>query len=146
MHHQQGIGPDRQPAIPAQRDGANAHDPGQGGLFAQVEEAHAKTDAFLRFHRDNPQVYIALRDLARDWRRTGKPKCGIRMFYEAVRWRFSMKIVGGGMYEMNDHHMAFYARALMHYEADLDGLFDTRKSIEADAWIEQIQATEKTVA
>lgn len=122
------------------RDSAMPVDDGQGDLFAQVQEPKAPapattTDLFLEFHAANPHVYLALRDLAREWRREGKAKCGMGLLYNTARWRLSLRTEGEGMFELNDHYQAFYARALMRFEPDLAGLFNLRAAPEADRWI-----------
>lgn len=118
-------------------DTAFTDDPHQGDLFAQVDEhaAPSLTEAFLAFHEANPHVYTALRDLARDWLREGKTKCSITLLYNVARWRLSLRTEGEGMFELNDHYQAFYARALMRFEPGMKGLFDTRRAPEADTWI-----------
>lgn len=134
MHYEpKSIGNDRQ----AERD-----DAGQGDLFAQpVDEppasARSMTEEFLEFHRTNPQVWDALVKLAREWRRAGKSRCGIALLYNKVRWQLSLEIAGDGTFELNDHYQAFYARALMHFRPELDGMFELRRAAEADAWIAQ---------
>lgn len=112
-------------------------DPDQGNLFDQ-DEAPAppsKLDDFLEFHANNGHVYLALRQLARDWLAEGKTKCSITLLYNVARWRLSLRTEGDGMFELNDHHQAFYARALMHFEPELAGMFNLRTAPEADAWI-----------
>jgi hypothetical protein len=98
------------------------------------------TEAFLDFHAANPHVYIALRDLAREWRAEGKVKCGMGLLYNTARWRLSLRTRGEEVFELNDHYQAFYSRALMHFEAELDGLFNLRRAPEADAWIADVRA------
>jgi hypothetical protein len=95
------------------------------------------TEAFLEFHRNNPQVYVTLRDLAREWTNGGKTKCGIELLWNTCRWRLSLAIKGDAQFELNNNHKSFYARALMHFEKDLAGIFDLRRAPEADAWIAQ---------
>lgn len=131
-------------ATPRHRQGDPQHvaeclDPNQGDLFAeetvQDEGPSDLTSTFLAFHAANPHVYLTLRELAREWRAQGKTKCGITLLYNTARWRRSLRTEGEGMFELNDHYQAYYARALMRFEADLDGMFDTRRAPAADAWI-----------
>jgi hypothetical protein len=48
--------------------------------------------------------------------------------------------------ELNNNHKAFYARALMHFEKDLVGIFDLRRAPEADAWIASVRGDGEAVA
>ncbi|MEU7817073.1 hypothetical protein [Pseudonocardia sp. NPDC049154] len=108
----------------------------QGDLFAQEpDRAQTMTEAFLEFHRANPHVYRALRDLARNWLTQGKTKCSITLLYNVARWSLSLRTEGEGMFELNDHYQAYYARALMRFEPDLAGMFNIRTAPEADSWI-----------
>lgn len=95
------------------------------------------TARFLAFHQGNPQVYRTLVGLAREWRLSGKTKCGIELLWNTCRWRLSMAIEGEDSFELNNDFKSFYSRALMYFEPDLAGLFDLRRAPEADAWIAQ---------
>lgn len=137
-------------AYPRHRLGDPAHltecvDPNQLDLLNQVDDTPnvvpmigRKTKAFLEFHATNPHVYLRLRDMARDWRRRGKGPVGIVTFWETLRRDMSLEIEGDGQFLLNDHHKPYYARALMFFEPDLDGLFEIRAS-EADRWIASLQ-------
>lgn len=98
------------------------------------------TERFLTFHRVNPQVYVVLKRLAREWLKAGKGKCGIALLYNRCRWELTMAIEGEDVFELNDHYQAFYSRALMFFEPELAGLFDIRRAPEADRWIESHRA------
>lgn len=102
-------------------------------------ERASMTDRFLAFHGGNPQVYRTLVQLAHEWRRSGKYKCGIEMLWNTCRWRLTMDTQGDEAFELNNDFKAFYARALMHFEKDLRNLFDLRRAPEADAWIATYQ-------
>ncbi|MGD9530542.1 MAG: hypothetical protein AB7L91_18395 [Dehalococcoidia bacterium] len=97
------------------------------------------TARFLEFHRQNPHVYTTLRDLAREWRGQGKTECGVALLYNVARWRLSLRTHGDLVFKLNDHFQPYYSRALMHFEPDLDGMFETRAADEADAWIESLK-------
>lgn len=103
------------------------------------------TERFLAFHATNPQVYVILRRLAREWLTRGKGKCGIALLYNRCRWELTMAIEGEDVFELNDHYQAFYSRALMFFETELAGMFDTRRAPEADRWIDSVR-TERGVA
>ena len=141
MHNPKSIGDPRQPMNDAQ-------DLGQGDLFDQPadettttpDEAGPSTEeAFLAFHHANPHVWAALKELALDWRREGKKKCGVALLYNVARWRLSLRTEGDGMFELNDLWQSWYARALMHFVPELDGMFETRRAPEADAWIARLK-------
>lgn len=96
-----------------------------------------RTEAFLEFHAANPEVWTTLVRMARDWLAAGKGRCSIDLLVSYIRWETTMQMVGTDQFELNDHHSTFYARALMHFHPELDGMFELRSSPEADAWIEQ---------
>lgn len=89
---------------------------------------------FDEFHRDNPQVYRILVELARQWvKGTGRYKLGIGALYERARWEIAIR-TSDPDYKINNNFRAFYARLIMHREIDLAGLFELRTS-EADDWL-----------
>jgi hypothetical protein len=95
---------------------------------------------FEIFHRENPHVYRLLTDLARRWKiATGGQNLGIRTLWEQLRWQLATATTGVD-YKLNDHFTSFYARLIEHQEPDLRGLFELRKSPEADAWIARVTA------
>lgn len=97
------------------------------------------SENFERFHNANPHVYRILVDEARRWvDETGRPKVGIELLYCRARWILAFQTVTDD-YKLNDHFTAYYSRLIMLREGDLDGLFDTRRSEEADAWIAEYQ-------
>lgn len=100
-----------------------------------ISDEITPTDTFLAFHHANPQVYRTLVGLAREWTRNGKVKCGIDLLWNTCRWRLSLEIEGEEQFELNNNFTPFYARALMHFEPDLAGIFNLRRAAEADAWI-----------
>jgi hypothetical protein len=92
------------------------------------------TEAFRRFHAENPHVLDRLRDDVRAWTAAGKRRVGIQMFLERVRWDESMSLAGDGDFRISNNHAAFYSRALMLLYPDLAGALTTSHSPEADAW------------
>lgn len=95
-------------------------------------------DKFVRFHEDNPHVYMTLRRLAREWvSRTGRRKLGIGALFERARWDIAIA-TNDPEFRLNNNFRAFYARLLMRQEPDLDGLFELRPSL-ADQWVDEYQ-------
>lgn len=88
---------------------------------------------FERFHAANPAVYTALRILARQWKNAGRQRLGIAALFERLRWEIGIR-TEGDPWKCNNDYRSFYARKLMAENADLDGLFETRRSA-ADQWI-----------
>lgn len=93
---------------------------------ATAPELEATHEArFARFHSDNPHVYRRLVDLARSAKARGK-RVGIGMLFEVLRYEFVIETSSDDGFRLNNNHRAFYARAIMANEPDLDGFFETR--------------------
>src|SRR5262245_34591491 len=95
-----------------------------GRMLPQMElltEPHedAIQRRFLAFHRDNPQVYTRLVALARQAKRAGRLRYGIRRLWEVMRWEFSLQTTSDDDFKLNDHYHARYARLIMQQEPDL---------------------------
>lgn len=85
-------------------------------------------DRFDDFHRNNPAVYDTLVRLAREWKTaTNGRRTGISALYEVARWQIAIA-TGDGDFKLNNDFRAFYARLIMAENADLDGLFELRRS------------------
>jgi hypothetical protein len=81
---------------------------------------------FTEFHRLNPHVYAALRELALKASRAGK-RVGMRCLWERLRWQLEVETVREeGEPKLNDHLAPYYARLLMSRELELAGFFETR--------------------
>jgi hypothetical protein len=93
-----------------------------------------KARAFMRFHDANPHVYDAMVRYSRELKARGKNKIGVEIILGRVRWDFTVSTVGDSEYKISNNHKPFYARLIMHREADLAGLFELREA-EADDWI-----------
>lgn len=97
-------------------------EPDDGGGADPIEVA------FWKFHRENPQVYDALRRLAYSLIERGHEHYGIKALCEVVRFEHVMA-VNDPAFKINNNHTALYARLLMANEKRLDGFFDTRERI-----------------
>lgn len=96
-------------------------------VSAQLELWSDRTirEAFEDFHRNNPQVYDALRRRALRAKSRGfKP--GIGCLFELLRWSHGMT-TKGDEFLLNNNFRSHYARMLMDNEPDLDGFFELRK-------------------
>lgn len=123
--------------------GTTAAHPDQGDLLAQMAElsddavrriVSQHTDAdknlafqFERFHRAHPEVYKVLVHLARTATSNGIKRLGIAMLWERLRWEFTVGEQSGADYKLNNNWRSFYARLIMEQEADLAGIFETRR-------------------
>lgn len=83
-------------------------------------------EAFARFHAQNPHVYDELVMLARRARRAGSRKIGIKMLFEVLRWRHTLR-TGGDDFKLNNNYHSYYARVIMAAEPDLAGIFELRR-------------------
>lgn len=81
--------------------------------------------SFERFHRDNPQVFTRLREMAMAWQAAGHKRCGLKMLFEVLRWEHGLRTTGEP-FRLNNNYTAHYARLLMRHECDLEGFFETR--------------------
>jgi hypothetical protein len=107
------------------------------------ESRKTKTEQFLAFHKANPDFYKTLVRFAREVKAHGREKYGMSNVMGRARWAFDVETVSPDdedAFELNDHVGPYYARALMTFEPDLDGLFNVRstKESEPDAWIKPI--------
>lgn len=94
---------------------------GQGDLFAP-----SVREAFEAFDRANPAIYSRLRELALLARRRGA-RVGARLLWERLRWETLVEVPRrDGDYKLNDRWVAWYARALMEREPELEDYFETR--------------------
>lgn len=83
-------------------------------------------EAFLRFHRENPQVYAELVKLARRAHSRGARKVGVKMLFEVLRWRHTLA-TGGDTFKLNNNYHSYYARLILSQNPELGGIFDLRR-------------------
>jgi hypothetical protein len=83
--------------------------------------------AFLEFHRQNPEVYDHLVNLARRSRDRGFRKTGIGHLWEVMRWHVRLENVGEPDFKLNNNYRSRYARLIMAQEPDLRGFFELRE-------------------
>lgn len=106
------------PRIPRQRD-----------IF-DILDVKTIEERFIEFHHDNPRVYDELVRAARLYKRqTGRGKCGMSLLFGRVRWVLAMETDSADGFRLNNNYASFYSRLIMAQEPDLEGMFDTRRSI-----------------
>ena len=91
-----------------------------------VQPVTRRERAFARFHRDNPQVYDELAELARPLFDRGQPRIGIGMLYEVARYSHMLRTDGRDGFKLNNNHRALYARLLVHNHPEYDGVIERR--------------------
>ena len=82
--------------------------------------------AFAAFHRDNPQVYDELAELARPLYDRGQPRIGIGMLYEVARYSHMLRTEGRDGFKLNNNHRALYARLFVHNNPEYDDVIERR--------------------
>lgn len=80
---------------------------------------------FREFHSENPNVYDELVRLAREAKKAGKTKAGLKMLWEVLRWRIWLETTGDD-FKLNNNYTSRYARLIMESEAGLEGFFEVR--------------------
>lgn len=85
--------------------------------------------AFLEFHAANPIVYYELVRYARQAKKAGATKVGIKMLFEVLRWNVLLNTArtGNDDFKLNNNYHSYYARLIMSNEPDLEGIFETRR-------------------
>ena len=94
----------------------------------QLGEHATIAEKFAEFHRLNPHVYAALVRLARDLKRNGWRKAGMKQLFERLRWEYAIQTQGEA-FRLNNNFTAHYARLVMHREPDLRDFFETRERV-----------------
>jgi len=93
------------------------------------EQGHLER-AFWEFHEEHPEVYRTLVYFARQWRSRRGPESivGIGALYERARWEMSFASLDDeSSPRLSNSHRAFYARLIMHRNADLEGIFTLKR-------------------
>lgn len=87
---------------------------------------------FLRFHRENPEIFNILRDKALAVKATGQKTFGLWPLYGSLRYERVIATKSDG-YKLPNAYIAFYSRLLMQEVPELRGFFDTRGEVELPA-------------
>jgi len=108
-------------------------------MLAPARPPRSRLEEILRdvatFHRANPRVWelfcsFGQRAAERDNPGNGGLRTyGARMIWERIRWEVNVELRGidGTRVRLNDHYVAYYARAFMMRYPEYAGLFKPRK-------------------
>ncbi len=83
-------------------------------------------ERFATFHEANPHVYRMLVAMAREAKRAGHKRYGIKGLWEALRWKTSVETQDASGFKCSNDLTSRYARAIQEQEPDLRGFFETR--------------------
>lgn len=72
--------------------------------------------AFWEFHLANPHVYELLVRFARQAKRAGRRRFGMKMLFERVRWYTDIETESKTRLKVNNNFISRYARLLMQQE------------------------------
>jgi hypothetical protein len=81
-------------------------------------------ERFEAFHAQNPHIYQALVELARDAKAQGHTRVGGKALWERLRWRGAE--CHGRAYRLNNSFVAPLVRRIVANEPDLADLFELR--------------------
>ena len=81
----------------------------------------------VAFDAANPDVYDSLVRLAREVKRHGVRRVGMKALFERLRWDHALK-TQGARFKLDNGFTAYYARLLMQRNPELRGLFELRKT------------------
>lgn len=99
----------------------------QPTLFDPFEHPHRR--AYQAFIEENGWVLTRLADMALGLKHRGHHHYGIAALVEALRYEYAMTNDPSSDWKINNNYRAFFARDLMNLYPDLDGFFETRRSI-----------------
>jgi len=83
-------------------------------------------ERFEKYHSDNPIVYETLVKLAREAKRAGKTKIGVKLLVETTRWELMLRVDTDEEFKINNSFSSRYARLIMEKEKDLNGFFNLK--------------------
>jgi len=103
---------------------------GSGLSSDQLDLVYREPDIaedFERFHRENPDVYRNLVNLARTVKAAGYVRYSMDALFHRLRWHYNVEHKSKEPFKMNDHFTSRYARLIASREPDLAKFFECRK-------------------
>ena len=86
----------------------------------------AYSEGFLRFHFENPHIYLSMVEMARQAKEAGHGTYSVQALFEVLRWERTVK-TSGEIWKLNNNLRPEYARFIMEREGDLAGFFHIRE-------------------
>jgi hypothetical protein len=84
-------------------------------------------EQFKEFHEANPEVFVALEDMAQTLISRGRKKIGISLLIEVLRWNYYMKTDDPNSdFKINNNYRSFYARLLIESHPEWAEVFELR--------------------
>lgn len=84
-------------------------------------------EQFKEFHEENPEVFVALEEMAQTLISRGRKKFGIGLLIEVLRWNYYMKTNDPNSdFKINNNYRPFYARLLIESHPDWADVFELR--------------------
>lgn len=81
----------------------------------------------IAFDVANPHICFELVKLARQAKRAGLSRIGIKALFEQVRWNHAIKTKGEKL-KLNNGFTSWYARAIERRYPELRGMFEKRRT------------------
>mgnify|MGYP005605361355 FL=1 len=81
---------------------------------------------FENFHKENPEVYSELKNLATELIRNGHQYYSMKALFEIIRYHRTIS-TNDPQFKLNNNYTSFYARLLMEKENMLKGFFRLRQ-------------------
>jgi hypothetical protein len=106
-------------------------------------------DEFIRFHRDNPEIYDLYVKYAFQLRDAGRENYGSKAIIERIRWHVNVETQSKDEFKINNNHTAYYARMVMMDYPELEGYFrirSARNDIELKYWMSVPKGTHSMAA
>ncbi len=82
--------------------------------------------AFWKFHKENPEVYDKLIEMAQMARRAGRRRIGMKMLFETIRWEHLVHTRSDD-FALNNNYSSRYARIITENHPELRDLFEMRR-------------------
>ncbi len=83
-------------------------------------------DRFIAFHRANPHVLEAMRQVAIEAKQRGFSKWSIWGVVQVLRWELHTSTTSNEPWHINNSFLPIYARLIMNIEPYLTGFFELR--------------------
>ena len=85
-----------------------------------------KWNEFMRFHKENPEVYDAFVRLANEAKQKGFTSIGAHLLIQRIRWECQVER-GENAYKICNNHFPYYARLFILNNPEFEGFFELRK-------------------